>query len=153
MRFKTRGQKLLGAIPPLLVLFVLTTLLDPVLAAPQQSISNGLARRADDHPGLGVELEMGNILLKNDAKLSEEDLEKLKGAEIIPIGFAGDPKTNWKLTAEISLSSNFLFPEAIVDGVKNKVGEKKSKGIGEEIFNFLYVYLSAILRPFTILPC
>lgn len=75
---------------------VLTTLLGPVSATPQQLVSNGISRRASgDAPGLGVELEMGRILLENDAKpWTPEDRENIKGAELIPIGFIGDKKTN-----------------------------------------------------------
>ncbi len=155
MRFKTRGERPLGAIATLFVSLALTTLLHLASAAPQQLVSNGLARRASgDDPGLGIELEMGQISLENNAKdWTPEDREKLKGAEMIPIDFAGDKKTNWKLTAETGGAGINVFPEAIVDGLKNKVGEKKTKGIGEEIFKFFVRSLSRFfLRPSTILP-
>lgn len=69
MRPKTQGHRLLSAIVTLLASLVLTTLLGRVSATPQQLVSNGISRRASgDAPGLGVELEMGRILLENDAK-------------------------------------------------------------------------------------
>lgn len=138
MRFAIRDRRPLGAIATFLASLAFTIPLHPASAAPQRPASNGLAPRASgDDPGLGVELEMGRIQLESSAgALTPEDRENLKGAEIIPIGFAGDEKTNWMLTAEISGGLNTVIPEAIVDGTKNKVGEKKTKGIGEEIFKY-----------------
>jgi hypothetical protein len=134
MLSEIRCQKLFGATAILWVLFAFTTLLDPASAAPQQLFGNELSRRTGNTPGIGVELEMGKIVIEGKGKLTAEEQEKIKGAEMIPIGFAGGVKTNWELTAEIGTFQ--VFPEAIVDGLKNKVGGQKTKGIGEEIFNF-----------------
>lgn len=145
MRSKTRDQRPPGAITAFLASLVLASLAlttppHPTSATPQQLASNRLAPRASgDDPGLGVELELGRIQLENSATdWTPQDRENLKGAELIPIDFEGGKKTNWVLTAEIGPSSSGItvFPEAIVDGVKNKVGRKETKGIGEEIFNY-----------------
>ncbi|KAF2177168.1 hypothetical protein K469DRAFT_810131 [Zopfia rhizophila CBS 207.26] len=133
MLFEIRYRKLFGVTATLWVLFAFTAFLNPTSAAPQQLFGNGLSRRAGEAPGIGVELEMGKIVIEGKRKLTEDEREKIKGAVMIPIDYDGAPKTNWELTAEIGTS---IFPEAIVDGLKNKVGDRKTKGIGEEIFNF-----------------
>ena len=38
--------------------------------------------------------------------------------------------------------TRFLFPEAIVDGRKNMVGDHKTKGIGVEIFKYFVRFVS-----------
>ena len=50
-----------------------------------------------------------------------------------PIGYNGGPKTDWSLTAELGKP---IFPEAIVDGLKNKVGGHKTASIGGEILKY-----------------
>lgn len=145
MLSEIRGQKLFRAIATLWLLFAFTTFLDLASAAPQQLFSNGLSRRMGNAPGIGVELEMGKIVIKGKEKLTAEQREKIKGAEMIPIGFAGDAKTNWKLTAELGFPE--LMPEAIVDGLKNKVGERKTKGIGEAIFKFFVCLAIPLIAP------
>ncbi|KAI9712003.1 MAG: hypothetical protein M1820_001711 [Bogoriella megaspora] len=129
-----RGQNFFGVTTTLWVLFAFTTFLHLASAAPQQLSGNGLFRRTDEAAGLGVEVEMGMIVIKGKEDLTVEQREKIKGAEMIPIGYATGAKTNWDLTAEIGPLQ--VFPEAIVDGLKNKVGEHKTKSIGEEIFKF-----------------
>ncbi|KAF2251489.1 hypothetical protein BU26DRAFT_563426 [Trematosphaeria pertusa] len=76
---------------------------------------------------------MGRVVIEGKRKLTVEEREEVKGAVMIPVDYDADPKTNWELTAEIGTS---IFPEAIVDGLKNKVGDRKTKGIGEEILKF-----------------
>jgi hypothetical protein len=121
------------------VLVAFSGFLDPVSAAPQRRFENGLSRRADKTAGIGVELEFGQIVIKGPKDFTPEQLEKLKGAEMIPDGVDGGQKTNWKLTAEIPSGggAKTLMPEAIVDGTKNEVGAHKTKQIGGEVFNFL----------------
>lgn len=133
-----RYRKLYGVTAILWVLFAFTAFLNPTSAAPQQLFGNGLSRRAGTAPGIGVEIEAGNIVIEGKRKLEDAEREKIKGAVMTPIDYKGDPKTNWKLTAELGKFG--IFPEAIVDGETNKVGAGKTKGIGGEIFNF-FVWL------------
>jgi hypothetical protein len=140
-----RGQKLFGATATLWVLFAFTIFLDLASALPQQLFSNGLSRRTSNAPGIGVELEMGKIVIEGKQKLTAEKREKIKGAEMIPTGFAGGPKTNWELTAEVGPLQ--VMPEAVVDGLKNKVGDHKMKGIGDEIFKFFVFLLNPLVTP------
>lgn len=153
MRCKTRGQELLGAIATILVSLALTTLLDPASAAPQQPVNNGLTRRTYEAAGLGVELEINKIILDNKGKtLTPGEREKIKGAEITPVDFKGDPKTNWELTAETGLGDSKIYPEAIVSGIKNKLGGEKTKEIGQEIHKyFVRLPTRYFYAPFTIL--
>ena len=116
------------------VLFVFTIIFRPASAAPLHLARDGLARRAGK-PGIGVELEMKNINIIGPGKqLVGGKREAIKGAVMTPVGFAGAPKLNWALTAEVGDSN--VLPEAIVDGLKNKVGDLKTKVIGEQIYQF-----------------
>jgi len=94
MLSEIRNQKLFRATATLWVLLALTTFIDLASSAPQQLYGNGISRRASSAPGIGVEVEMEKIVIEGKKKLTEEEREKIKGAEIIPIGFAGGPKTN-----------------------------------------------------------
>jgi hypothetical protein len=118
---------------------VFTVSLKPAYAAPQQLFNYGISQRADNTPGIGVEVEMGNIQIHGNANLEGEKREKIKGAEMTPNNMAVVPKTNWKLTAEVGREQ--IMAEAIVDGLKNKVGSGTTKAIGVEIYNF-FVCLS-----------
>lgn len=93
MLFEIQGQKLFGATATLWVLFVFTIFLDPISAAPQQPFGDGLSRRTGNAPGLGVELELGSIVIVGKNKLTTEQRDKIKGSEMILIGFAGAAKT------------------------------------------------------------
>ncbi|KAL8724634.1 MAG: hypothetical protein Q9166_007844 [cf. Caloplaca sp. 2 TL-2023] len=127
---RARYQGPFGAIVAFLASFAITTQVHPTTAG------HGLAPRgiASD-VGLGVELGVGRNSLENNARdWTPEDRENLKGAELIPIDFLGNPKTKWVL--ETGGPGITLIPEAIVDGTKNMVGERQTKGIGEEIFQF-----------------
>ncbi|KAF2431039.1 hypothetical protein EJ08DRAFT_696718 [Tothia fuscella] len=134
------AQKAFRTTALLWVLFVFTTFLNPGFAAPQPIHGLKLSPRvlrgtnANNAPGLGIEIEQGSIVIVGKRKLTPEEREKIKGAEITPIGFAGGAKTNWKLTAELGAPE--LFPEAIVDGTKNMVGDHETAGIGEEIYKY-----------------
>lgn len=81
-----------------------------------------------------MEIEIGSIVIQGKERLEGEKREKVKGALMEPVGFASGPKNNWKLTVDVGTSG--VYPEAIVDGLKNKVGGGKTKAIGEEIFKF-----------------
>ena len=85
-----------------LALLTLSTLSYPASAVPKPLDKDSLSPRASgDQPGLGIELEVTSIrIVSNGNDWTEEDREKLKGSKVIPIEFAGDPKTNWTLTAE-----------------------------------------------------
>jgi hypothetical protein len=91
----------LGATVVLWVLFAFTTFLDIASALPLQVFDGRFPRRADNSPGLGVELEAGRIVIKGKADLTPAQREQIKGAQMIPIGFAGGPMTDWELTAEL----------------------------------------------------
>lgn len=148
MLFEARHQKLYGATAILWNLFVFAAFFDRTSAIPQQQSRNRLSPRADHTPGLGVELETGSIVIqrpkdnngKDPPALTPEQRDKIKGAEMTPIGFDWGSKTNWKLTAEPG--SPELLPESIVDGLKNKVGDHKTASIGGEIYKF-YVCLTS----------
>ncbi|KAH6638135.1 hypothetical protein C7974DRAFT_423057 [Boeremia exigua] len=116
------------------VFFVFTILLGYASATPLHHARNELIRRAVK-PGIGVELEIRNINIVGPGKpLVGEKREAIKGAVMTPVGFAGAPKLNWALTAEVGESN--ILPEAIVDGIKNKVGDHQTKVIGDQIFQF-----------------
>lgn len=134
MLFEIRSRQLFGATATLWVLFAFAIFLDSISAAPQQLFGNGISRRTGNAPGLGVELEMARILIQGKDTLTPEQREDVKGSEMTPICFAGGPKTNWELTAEVN--PTWIYPEAIVDGLTNMVGDHKTAGIGEEIFKF-----------------
>lgn len=87
---------------------------------------------------------MGRVVIEGKRKLTVEEREEVKGAVMIPVDYDADPKTNWELTAEIGTS---IFPEAIVDGLKNKVGDRKTKGIGEEILKFFVCLPIPLVAP------
>lgn len=128
------GRKLLRPTFILWALFAFTFLFGPASAVPFHGIRDGLTRRADK-PGMGVELEIKNInIIGTGPPLKGEKREAIKGAIMTPIGYAGAPKLNWVLTAEVGESN--ILPEAIVDGLKNKVGDLKSRAIGEQIYQF-----------------
>ena len=113
--------------------------IQPILAAPQRVLTNGI-NALFAAPGLGVELEL-TTLTYTSTKREWKDIdtagrEALKGATLIPTGFAGGTQTKWKVTAEISPAN--LITEIIVDGQKNKVGgDDASRGIGQEIFQYM----------------
>ena len=130
-----RAHKIFRVTAVLEVLFAFTIFFDPVSTASLPIYGNDLARRADETAGIGVEIEFGDFIIEAKNGLTPEQLENIKGAEMIPVDFDGGEKTNWKLTAEIPRSGNTLFPEGIVDGLKNKVGAHKTGAIGEEMFN------------------
>jgi hypothetical protein len=121
------------------VLFTVTIFFDPVSSVSQRKYGNGLARRANK-AGIGVEVEFGDFTIEAKTALTSEQLEKIKGAEMIPVDFDGGRKTNWVLTAEIAGGSKALMPEAIVDGLKNEVGGHQTGDIGKEIFTFLVCF-------------
>jgi hypothetical protein len=127
------GRKLLRPTFILWALFAFTFLFGPASAVPFHRIRDGLTPRADK-PGMGVELEIKNINIIGPSPLVGEKREAIKGAIMTPIGYAGVPKLNWVLTAEVGDSN--ILPEAIVDGLRNKVGDLKSKAIGEQIYQF-----------------
>jgi len=58
-------------------------------------------------------------------------------------GFAGTPKLNWALTTEVG--DSIVLPEAVVDGLKSKVGDLKTKVIGEQIYQFFVRLLNLIM--------
>ena len=95
---------------------------EPILAAPQRVLTNGVHALCLS-PGLGIELELTTLTYKsieekwNQIKTTER--EALKGARLIPTGFAGGPQTNWNVTAEISPAN--LMTEVIINGRNNKV--------------------------------
>jgi hypothetical protein len=152
---RMRSQKFFAATTILWVLFAFISFLDQVSPAPNQQRNTGLSRRAGT-PGLGVELEFSPITITTKGTLSKDDQEKIKGAELTPVGFAGEPKTNWKLTAEIPSDGtrSSVFPEAIVDGLLNKVGDHKTKGIGQAITKFFVRSLISFCCPsFLYLSC
>jgi hypothetical protein len=126
-----------GSLAILWVLFAFLFFLDPVSASTNQQPRPGISRRAGT-PGLGVELELDGIYIQPKKRISIEDEFKTKGAELTPVGFAGDAKINWKLTAETpgSTSPISVFPEAIIDGLRNKVGDHKTKSIGQAITKY-----------------
>jgi hypothetical protein len=145
------SRKLFRTTLVLWVLFAFTTFLGPISAAPTHHIRDGLARRIDK-PGIGVELEIKNINIVGPGRpLTGGKREAIKGAVIMPVGFVGAPKLNWVLTAEVGDSD--ILPEAIVDGLKNKVGDRKTGAIGEQIYQF-FVCLPTLLvanAPFLVL--
>ena len=119
----------------------------PILAAPQLVLTDGL-NAFYKNPGLGVEFELTTLTYAS-TKREWKDIdtaakEELKGAELIPTGFAGGPQTNWKITAEISPAN--LMTEIIVDGRNNKVlddGGDASRLIGQEIVQYMVRLLMA----------
>lgn len=135
-----RAPQMLGAATILELLCAFTIYLDPVSAASRRANANGLSARANNAAGIGVEVECSQIRIrdKNNNQFTPEQLEKLKGQTMNPIGFDGGRKTNWKLTAEIV--DKDLIPESIVDGIQNKVGAHKTKDIGKEISAFMVGY-------------
>ena len=137
MFFETRGQTFFGATATFWAFFAFTIFLGSVWAAPQHLFENELSQRAESAAGIGVELEVRRVIIVSDA-LTSEQRAVIRGAEIKPVDFAGSPMTNWKLTAEYGVEG--FKPEVIVDGLKNKVGEHKTKGIGEEIFKFFVCF-------------
>lgn len=128
-----QGRSLFISTATLWVLFLFTTFLNPTLALPSPSLIGDLVYLTTS-AGLGVELEMGRVVIQGKRKLTAEEREKIKGAEMTPIGFGNGGKTKWKLTAE--LGSPELLPEAIIDGLVNKVGDHNTKSIGEEVYHF-----------------
>jgi hypothetical protein len=145
------GRKLFRTTLVLWVLLAFTTFLGPTSAAPTHHIRDSLARRTDK-PGIGVELEIKNVNIVGPGRpLTAGKREAIKGAVMTPVGFAGAPKLNWVLTAEVGDSN--ILPEAIVDGLKNKVGDRKTGVIGEQIYQFLYVYLLSWLKMPLSLSC
>ncbi|KAK4690181.1 hypothetical protein P7C71_g6540, partial [Lecanoromycetidae sp. Uapishka_2] len=109
-----------------------------ILAAPQLVLSNGL-NAPFEAPGLGIELELVTLTYASTTRpwdqIDTAGKEALKGARLIPTGFAGGTQTNWKLTSEISPAN--LMTEIIVDGQKNKVGGDASRRIGQEIVEYM----------------
>ena len=98
--------------------------------------------------GLGVELELPTLTYESIDKdwnqIRTAEREALKGARLIPAGFAGGPQTTWKVTAEISPAN--LMTEIIVDGRNNKVlddGGDASRLIGQEIVQYMVRLLMA----------
>jgi hypothetical protein len=55
--------------------------------------------------------------------------------------------TDWELTAELGQP---IFPEAIVDGTKNKVGGHATASIGAEILKY-FVCLPSVTPPIFLL--
>ena len=104
---------------------------------------------APPSPGIGVELEVSQIVLRNEkgATSTPEELNQIKGAVI---SNAQDKVVGWKRTAETTGKSNIerLFVEWIINGLVVKLGEK-SNGVSmarkaaEEVVKDLVVrYLS-----------
>jgi hypothetical protein len=134
--------KLFGAAFVLWVLFAFTVLLGPTSAAPTHHVRDGFVRRTDV-PGIGVELEIGRIAIVGSGRpLIGGKREAIKGAVMTPVGFVGAPKLDWVLTAEVGGPK--ILPEVIVNGLKNRVGDRKTGVIGEQIYQF-FVCPPAIL--------
>jgi hypothetical protein len=116
------------------MLLVFIAFLKSASAAPQLS-NRTLFRRAGEPPGIGVEIEISGIQPRPNRVPTAEEREKIKGAIMTPVGYTGEPKTNWELTAELGTST--IYVEAIVDGLKNKVGHRKTGLIGDEILDYV----------------
>jgi len=133
-------RKLFGVSFAFWVCLAFIALLNPTFAAP--------AKKGD--PGLGVELELRTVTIKNTekAQLSAEELEEIKGKEVKPIDedLKDLKQTNWKITAEYSKAKD-IFLEIIIDGEKNGLGDGKTDEIGEEIHAY-FVCVLTLFCPF-----
>lgn len=128
-------------------------------AAPPAS----LARRADNSPGLGIELELRALSYKNPreettpppgGQCSPDQVKLIKGKEIKVLNSKPPKwsKGDWSLTAEHQGTEDCtgiscLVSEFIVDGTKVKVGEKRVGHIADEITNFLVSEHSPFVTP------
>src|SRR3990170_3627855 len=125
---EVRCRKLFNGTSTLWVLFAFIAFLNVAGAIPQSQSGITLSRRAAEPPGIGVEFEYSKITIKRGADgrgtISSELKEQLKGRKLTPIDYpGGEPKkNNWELTVELGRAADTLFPEAIIDGLKNKVG-------------------------------
>ncbi len=135
-------MKISGLLVPLSIFFL-------AFAAPPAS----LGRRADNSPGLGVELELRNLKYVNpneelkpppEGKCSPDEVSLVKGVpiKVLHTNPPGSSKNDWLLTAkhcgrEDSTGISCVVSEFIVDGTKVKVGANRAKIIGDEILNFL----------------
>ena len=112
-----------------------------VLAAPPSSNTAAKAATALDVPGLGVELEITQIqydsLGKKYSDMDKERKEKLKGANILPIGFGNDhPKNDWDITAELG-GTGLPYTEIISNGKKNEIGKHGTVTLGKQITTYM----------------
>ena len=100
--------------------------------------------------GIGVEIELGDVVVVAKRDLSAENLEEIKGKPMKPLDLDWGDKTYWEMTAEISSRTiqKTLMPEAIVDGQQNKLGAHQTGKIGQEIFDFVVgPFLSSSCTP------
>lgn len=111
------------------------------------------APRVDNSPGLGIELELRELLYINpheetkpppDGRCSPDHVKAIKGKAVTVLH--SQPPTSskheWSLTAEHASTEDgkgisILVSEFIVDGTKVKVGEKRAGPIADEIIKFL----------------
>ncbi len=112
-------------------------LLQTSTAIPLSGDHVSLFERGDSTPGIGFELEVGTIVLQNDAvkytndaagnKQKDDDLTKIKGALI---DGKQDKTVGWSRTAETTGTEGIqkLNVEWIVDGLVVKLGKQNSKG-------------------------
>ena len=140
MRFTPPGSGSLHSTSSFLAVLALTGPIHSVLAIPASAAAPH-NKRALDVPGLGVELEIAQIVYDPKGKkyedMSPDRREQLKGAIITPIGFGKDhPKENWDITAEIA-GTNKPFTEIISDGKKNEIGKHGTKKLGEQITTYM----------------
>ncbi len=134
-----------------------------VSAAPPAS----LARRVDNSPGLGIELELRELTYKNPreetkpppgGKCSPDEITRIKGKAVKVLNSKPptSSKNDWSLTAEHSGTEDCtgiscLVSEFIVDGTKVKVGEKRAGPIADEITKFLVSEHSLLVDPTMVL--
>ncbi|KAL8910952.1 MAG: hypothetical protein Q9171_003819 [Xanthocarpia ochracea] len=140
MYFTPEGRGSFRSVSSFLAVLALTGPIHSVLAIPA-SVAAPHTKRALDVPGLGVELEVAQIIYEPKGKkyedMDQERREQLKGAIITPIGFGRDhPKENWEITAEIS-GTNKPFTEIIIDGRKNEIGKHGTQKLGEQITTYM----------------
>jgi len=97
------GRKLYGAIATIWALFVITIFFSPALAAPPHLVGNWLSLRANEAPGIGVELELGKVVIKAVGKeLTDAQMELIKGEPITPVAEGLVFGKNWQLTLDIN---------------------------------------------------
>lgn len=135
-------MKISGLLVPLSIFFLAS-------AAPPTPLS----RRADNSPGLGVELELTRLQYVNpneelkpppNGKCSPDEVSLIKGApiKVLHANSPGSSENDWLLTAEHcsrvdTTGISCVVSEFIVDGTKVKVGANRAKVIGDEILKFL----------------
>ncbi len=140
MHFTPQGPGPRRFIGSFLAVLALIGPINSVLAFPASAAAPH-NKRALDVPGLGVELEIAQIVYDPKGKkyedMTSDRREQLKGAIITPIAFGKDhPKENWDITAEIS-GTDKPFTEIISDGKKNEIGKYGTKKLGEQITTYM----------------